>query len=231
MKTSRLLYKITSFVVLIVTMGVVFFVANVNQSGVEFAFLNYKVYTTSGFVLVLFAVLFYVCLRGVYITLRLKHVFEMQKLRYQYKQTLYKTKKQDVSLELSKSLRNFAGKNFISILRKDLRIENLPYYKLYIAKMSSVRKLIVAKKIYQLNENNSTAAIIYAMALYDFTSHTKAKTLLCDFVETRSLNIQNSRSMYIMSQIIIKCEQKLSGNLNFVQKYVDYVNHYDKKHS
>ena len=231
MNLSKILYKSILSTLFFLIGTVTFFIVKFNQIGVSFDAFGYRIYTNSGFVLAISSVLFYACLRGIFVSLRIKHFIELRKIRYQYKQTLYKTKKQDISIEISKNLRNFGAKNFISIFIKDLRIENLPYYKLYTKNMSSFRKIITAKKIYNINPNNSTAAIIYSMALVSGGKYSMAKQLLCDFIENKSLQIQNARSMYIMSSIIIECEKNMSNNINFIKKYIDFIEHYDKNNN
>ena len=228
MSFGKILYKGLLSILFILIAVFIAVILKFNQSGVSFEFFEYRIYTTSSFILILFSLLFYLCLRGIYLSLRLKYVFEMRSLKYQYKQTMYKTKQQNMSLEISKSLRNLGGKNFVKTFLLDLRLENLPYYKFYTKNMSSFRKLITAKKVYKNNENNSTATIIYAKALKDSAKFTQAKQLLCDFIDNKSLQIQNARSMYIMCQIIVGCEKKISNNLNFVKKYIDYIEDYDK---
>jgi hypothetical protein len=227
-KFFKLSYKLSVFLLLLAFVALVIFAAKLNHGGVSFEIFNYKVYTTSGFILATFAIFLYIVFKTSFIFLRFRYLFEIRKMRYQYKQSLYKTHSKKLSIEISKSIRTLGGKNFIKLLNKDLTIENLPYYKFYTKNMSVFRKLIIAKKIYNNNQLNSTAIIIYAMALRDAQKYSIAKKLLSNFIENNSIAIENTKSMYIMCKIIVECESHLSSSKNFVKKYLDYIDQYDK---
>ncbi len=225
---NRLIYLAIKIAILICILVFIYKAADNNQTSIAFKVFDYKIYTTSGFVLGFFAILFYICFKMLVATLKIKYLFKVRSATLLYKKIIRKMREQDDRALLSDSLKKMDKRLFLRNFINHLKIENIRYYELYSKNFSVKRRLRIASAIYSKNKNNSTACYIYAKALFASGDFSTSKTILTNFIDYKSILIENARSMYLMSKLIIECETALVGNLDFVQKYLDYIETYEK---
>ena len=105
---------------------------------------------------------------------------------------------------------------------------NIRYYNVYTKDFSPRKKLRVAQSLFKRSPNNSIANLIYSSALFENKQYTKCRDVLVDFIERKSILIENTRVMYLMSKLIIDAEKMISQNLDFAYKYLDYIELYEQ---
>ena len=227
-KISRATYLSIKLAILICALVFTYKAADSNQTSITFKIFDYKIYTTSGFVLGFFAILFYICFKMLAATLKIKYLFQIRSAKRLYKGIIRKMREQGDKEVLADSLKKLDKRLFLRNFVNHLKIENIRYYELYCKNFSIKRRLRIASAIYSQNKNNSTACYIYAKALFASGDAATCKSVLTDFIDCKSILIENARSMYLMSKLIIECETILTGSPDFVKKYLDYIEIYEK---
>jgi hypothetical protein len=227
-KLNKWLYWIVKSTIVVSALIYLYKTAEFNQTSITFNILNYKVYTTSGFVLAFFAILFFIFIKTLVTTLRLRYIFKTKNAINLYKTIIKQIRNQDDKKLLSEYLKKIDKRGFLKTFNQHLKIENIRYYDLYIKNISVQKQLKIALALYNKNKTNSTACYIYSKALFANSDFANAKAILTDFIDYKSILIENAKTMYLMSKLIIECESKLSESFDFVQKYLDYIETYEK---
>lgn len=224
----KALFNAFGFIGLGLFITCVIFVVKINQSNIAFTFFGHVVYTTSGFILLSFSLLFYSTTKLSVKMMKLKHKIVLSSVNNKYLRRIALLKHRKESIAVYEALKRPARFGFLRAFESNLKAVNLKYYEYYVKDLAKSKKIRIAKSLFKRNPNNSVAALLYIQSLIESKQHSIAREILHDFVEERSILIENTKIMYLMSKQFVQCEKEISGSFDFAQKYLDYIDIYER---